>query len=83
MPTIEEIKKIKEKYEQELMRKDGVTGCSIGYKKIDGKKTDKLSIVCYVKKRKKEEELKRKDIIPREIEGIPTDVVESGEFKAM
>lgn len=83
MPTIEEVKKVKEKYEQELMNKAGVVGCSIGYKHTGGKKTDKLSIVCYVKKKKKEEDLKSKDIIPREIEGIPTDIVESGVFKAM
>jgi hypothetical protein len=83
MSTIEEIKKIKEKHEQELMNKTGVVGCSIGYKEINGKKTDKLSIVCYVKEKKKEADLKSKDIIPREIERIPTDVVESGEFKAM
>ncbi len=80
MPTIEEVK---EKYEQELMNKAGVVGCSIGYKQIGGKKTDKLSIVCYVKKKKKEEDLKVKDIIPREIEGVPTDVVESGELKTL
>jgi len=83
MPTIEEVRKVKNKYEKELMNKTGVVGCSIGYKEIDGKKTDKLSIVCYVKKKKKEEELKTKNIIPEEIEGIQTDVVESGEFKAM
>jgi hypothetical protein len=83
MPTIEEIKKIKEKHEQELMSKAGVVGCSIGYKHIDGKKTDKLSIVCYVRKKKKVEDLKIKDIIPEEIEGIPIDVVESGELKAL
>lgn len=83
MATIEEVKRVKEKHEQALMSKAGVVGCSIGYKEIDGKKTDKLSIVCYVREKKTEEELKRKDIIPKEIEGIPTDVVESGEFKAM
>lgn len=83
MPTIEEVKKVKEKYASELMNKAGVVGCSIGYKQSGGKKTDKLSIVCYVKKKKREEDLKIKDIIPREIEGIPIDVVESGELKAL
>lgn len=83
MTTIEEVKKVKEKYESKLMNKAGVVGCSIGYKHTGGKKTDKLSIVCYVKDKKKEEDLKSKDIIPREIEGIPTDVVESGELTAL
>ncbi len=83
MPTIEEVKKVKEKYAPGLMNKAGVVGCSIGHKQIGGKKTDKLSIVCYVKEKKREEDLKSKDIIPKEIEGIPTDVIESGDFKAL
>jgi len=83
MPTIEEVRKVKNKYEKELMNKAGVVGCSIGYKQINVKKTDKLSIVCYVKEKKKEVDLKSKDIIPKKIDGILIDVVESGEFKAM
>lgn len=83
MVTIEEVRKVKEKYEIGLMRKSGVTGCGIGYKYVDGKKTDKLCIICYVKKKKPEEKLKKKDIIPKIIEGISTDVVESGEIRAL
>ncbi|TFF87460.1 MAG: hypothetical protein EU548_10265 [Promethearchaeota archaeon] len=83
MSTVEEARKIKAKYEQELLSKAGVVGCSIGYKKIGGKKTNNLSIVCYVKKKKKEEELKENDIIPEKIEGIPTDVVETGKLRTV
>ena len=83
MNKMEEVRKIKEKHEAELMKKAGVTGCAIGYKQEGGLQTDELCLVCYVKKKLPEENLKKRDIIPKEIKGIPTDVVESGMFKAL
>ena len=83
MVTMEEVRKVKEKYEAELMRKKGVTGCSIGYRYVDGKRTDQLCIICYVTEKIPETDLKKKDIIPREIEGVPIDVIESGKFRAL
>ena len=83
MVTIEEVRKVKEKYEKELMGKSGVIGCGIGYKYVDGKKTDDLCIICYVKKKRSEEQLKKKDLIPEKIEGILIDVVESGEIRTL
>jgi len=83
MATTEEVRRVKEMHEAELMKKDGVLGCAVGYKHIGGKKTDELSIVCYVKDKKPEEEIRRQDIIPKKIEGIPTDVVESGKIRAL
>jgi len=83
MPTMEEVRKVKENHEKELMKKYGVTGCAVGYKYIEGKKTNRLCIICYVKEKKTKEKLKKKDMIPKLIEGIPTDIVESGEFQAL
>lgn len=83
MVTMKDVRKVKERYEDELMKKPGVTGCAIGYRYVGGKKTNELCIICYVRMKKPEEELKKKDIIPREIEGIKIDVVESGEFRAL
>ena len=83
MVTIEDVRKVKEKYEKELMGKSGVIGGGIGYQYVDGKKTDDLCIICYVKKKKSEEKLKKKDLIPEQIEGILIDVVESGEIRTL
>lgn len=82
MVTIEEVRRVKEKYQSELMRKFGVIGCGIGYKYVDGKKTNELCIICYVKEKIPKEELEEKDIIPEIIEGILIDIVESGEIRA-
>lgn len=83
MATMEEVRRVKERHEAELMQKAGVVGCSIGYKHIRGEKTDEPCIVCYVIEKKPEGRLRREDIIPKRIEGILTDVVESGEIRAL
>jgi uncharacterized membrane protein YqgA involved in biofilm formation len=83
MITLEEVKRVKAEYEKELMQKPGVVGVAIGYKLIKGKKTNQLCIVCYVVKKKRIGELEEHNIIPEEIEGIPVDVVESGQIQAL
>lgn len=83
MITMKDVKRIKKKYEAELMGKAGVIGCAIGFRYVDGKKTDELCIVCYVKEKIPEEKLKKKDIIPKTIEGVKIEVAESGELRAL
>lgn len=83
MVTLEEVRRVKAEYERELMRKPGVVGVAIGYKLIRGKKSDQLCIICYVIKKKRMGELEEHDIIPEEIEGVPVDVIESGQVRAL
>ena len=83
MVTMEDVRRVKAEYEEELMRKPGVVSVAIGYKHIDGKKTNQLCIICYVSEKKAVGELKASDIIPEAIEGVPIDVVESGRIQAL
>lgn len=83
MVTLEEVRKVKERHERNLLKKPGVVGCAIGYRYIDGKKTDELCIICYVKEKKPEDKLRKQEIIPKKIEGISIDVIESGEIRAL
>ena len=83
MDTLSEAKLIRKKYEKMLMRKKGVVGCAVGYKHVAGKKTDQICIVCYVIEKIPEDQLDEGDLIPPMIEGIPTDVIESGGMKAL
>lgn len=66
----------------ELLKKPGVVSVGIGFKRIKGKKTNKLSVVCSVEAKKPKEALKEKDMVPKEIKGFSTDVVESGVIRA-
>ncbi len=73
MKSIDEIRRIKAEVEGELLKLPGVTGVDIGYKYIGGKKTDILAIRILVKRKK---DVLKKHIIPEEIQGVPTDVIE-------
>jgi hypothetical protein len=65
-----------------LLTKANVVSVGIGYKTSKGKKTDRLSVICLVEQKKPKESLAKKDLIPTQINGIPTDVVQSGIIKA-
>ena len=74
MTSLEEIQRVKEKVEKELLKIPNVTGVDIGYKYVGGKKTDVLAIRIYVEKKKKD--VPEKEMIPKKINNIPTDVIE-------
>jgi hypothetical protein len=71
-----EIRPVKERVEDDLLRREGVTGVDIRHKVTKGKKTDRIAIVVSVSKKKPKGALKAGEAIPAEIDGIPTDVVE-------
>jgi hypothetical protein len=77
------LKYIKNKYTDELMHKKNVVGTAIGYKEIKGQKTGVLSLVVMVRKKMPLSKLDTRDVIPPEIEGVVTDVRETGEIKAL
>ncbi len=55
-----------------------VRGVGIGHKHAGGKYTNRLSIKVYVTQKIRLAEISSADVIPTEIDGVPTDVVESG-----
>jgi hypothetical protein len=67
---------------RDLLSKANVVSIGIGYKTSKGKKTDQLSLICSVEQKKPKETLSEKDLIPSQINGILTDVVQSGIIKA-
>lgn len=66
----------------ELLKKTNVIGFGEGYKIIGGTPTKRKCLQVYVTKKCLEKKLKKDDIIPKEINGIITDVIELGEVKA-
>lgn len=70
-----------------LLNKQGVEGTAIGEKWIDGRPTGEQAILIFVQKKHSEHAIAdpnvltaytAKDLIPKEIEGIRTDVIEVG-----
>jgi hypothetical protein len=73
MKSVDEIRRIKVEVEGELLKLPGVTGVDIGCKYVGGKKTDKLAIRVFVRRKK---DVSKKHTVPTEIQGVPTDVIE-------
>ncbi len=80
---VEEIKALKSKYEDELLKKKNVVGLGIGYKETNGQETGQLSLIVMVRKKEPPSQLDARDLIPSQIEGIPVDVKEVGELVAL
>jgi len=76
-------RQILRKHRGQLLKKRNVLAVGIGYKITGGRKTKTLSIVCSVEKKLPVSELSKKDLVPEEIEGVPTDVVATGKIKAL
>ncbi|MFW9910791.1 MAG: hypothetical protein ACFFEF_19725 [Candidatus Thorarchaeota archaeon] len=77
---IEEIRQI---HEKRLLRMANVVGVMIGYKVIAGEKTDKLSIICLVEKKIKEQDMKKQDLLPSDIDGELLDVIQVGKLRTL
>lgn len=74
--TREQIRTVKQRIEDELLVRHGVTGVDIAEKVVDGAPTGELSIVVYVDQKRPLESIAESDRVPVEIDGIKTDVQE-------
>jgi len=66
-----------------LLERANVIATGVGYKITKEKKTSALSIVCSVTEKLTAPQLSDKDQVPPTIDGIPTDVVETGPIRAL
>lgn len=77
-----EVQKTLTKNRKKLLKKN-IEAVGIGYKTINGKQTCELSIICSVRKKLPISEITKKDLIPREVKDVKTDIVEVGIIKAL
>jgi hypothetical protein len=68
--------------QKSMMKKMHVCGVGVGYKKTAGKVTDDLSLVVFVREKVAAETLTANDLVPRQLDGIPTDVMRVGKVVA-
>ena len=82
-PTVyEHAKAVKQAHEKELLAKANVVGVGVGLRQRGNQLTDKAAIVVMVRRKVPANQLNQEDIIPKEIEGVPIDVQEVGDFQA-
>jgi len=80
---IEKIRAVKDRHEEDLLKKKNVVGLGIGYREVGGQKTEQLSLVVMVRKKELPSQLDATDLVPSEIDGVPVDVKEVGEIVAL
>ncbi len=67
----------------DLLRRRGVVGVAIGYRNYKEQVTDQLAMAVLVEKKKPVEALSADDLIPPDVHGARTDVVEIGRLEAL
>jgi hypothetical protein len=73
---------VKRRHEAELLRKPNVVAVGIGFRTRGGQPTQEVCIVVSVKTKVPAAQLKRGDLLPASIDGVPIDVVETGAIRA-
>jgi hypothetical protein len=68
---------------KELLSRANVVATGVGFKVEGGQRTETPSIICSVDKRVPASSLSPKDLVPRELDGVPTDVIETGRIRAL
>lgn len=62
---------------------ENVVGVGQGTKKVRGEDTKKPAVVILVEKKQEKKALRQADLIPKHIDGIPTDVIEVGKIRLL
>ena len=81
--AIQRVTEVKRRHEKELMRKPNVVAVGVGFRTRGGARTDEACIVVSVKTKVPASQLKPGEAIPASIDSVPTDVVETGEIRAL
>jgi hypothetical protein len=69
--------------EAAIFARANVVGVAVGNKVIGGRETDETCIVVFVEAKRPEAQLRHRDIVPRAVGGVRTDIVETGRFAAL
>ena len=77
-----EIAAAQARHDERLLRYPNVVGTGIGYRQRNGEATDELCLVVMVSRKLERRELAAEDTLPRELDGLPLDVIETGAFVA-
>ncbi len=79
---LDKVRTVKRAHEKMLLSKPNVVGVGIGFRFQEGRRTDSFAIVVMVRRKLPVSQLAPEDVIPTEIDGVPVDVQETGEFEA-
>ena len=81
--NLETVRKLLPEVRKDLLQKENVVAVGVGYKKVAGKLTDDLALICSVETKKASSFLAAKDAIPASIQNITTDINPTGAIRAL
>lgn len=82
MVLINQFLEAQRQFQLDLLSKRGVVGVGIGYKNAEEGNSDELSVVAMVDQKKPLVAIQDEDLVPPELDGIKTDVIEVGLMQA-
>lgn len=77
------VRSSKRQNEARLLRRQNVVGVGVGYKTTGGASTGELAVIVSVRQKQPAARLGASERVPRALDGIKTDVVETGELVAL
>jgi hypothetical protein len=77
-----DVTRIKETHKEAILAKPNVVGVGTGYKVSRGQRTDELCVVVLVRQKVPEAGLHPEALVPQEVGGVATDVVQVGDLRA-
>jgi hypothetical protein len=83
LEAVGRVVEVRQLHEAELLTLDGVVGVAESYKVKAGKPTKEWAIIVLVEEKHRKAEVGKNDLVPAEIDDIPTDVVEVGKIEAL
>lgn len=83
MSLLEEAKQAKSAHRTNILAKPNVVGLGVGYKETADRVTDELSVVVLVRHKVPLVSLPTEGIIPQEVNGVRTDVMQVGEIRPL
>ena len=81
--SIEEARIAKSKFQAEILARPNVVGLGLGYRVQGSRVTDELSVVVMVRTKLPPVSLLPEEMIPHELAGVRTDVIEVGELRPL
>ena len=78
-----EIKQIKDTHKEAILSKANVVGVGTGYKISKGVQTSEMCLVTLVRQKMPLDGLSPQSVVPKQLDGVLTDVVEVGDLRAL
>lgn len=82
MPDFEKMSAIRKRHDRPMLKKANVVGVGVGYKETRGEATDQWALVVLVREKLPMDLLPKQDVIPKEVDGLVTDVKSVGRVVA-